>query len=350
MRLRIVAVLIAFATLGSAAAHAERAFTVADVNMRTGPDVEFPSVDVILEGETVNIEGCLRDESWCDVSWEGGRGWVFSEYLAVEDGGRMVALLDVGLVEFRIPYVTFVAADYWDRYYVGRPWYRDRSRWFSYRIRARSGWHAPPSGHRSPGWWRAGYHAPRGMRSPPTVWRRTERHDGVRRDAIRGNGDDRARHGRDRGDDGRSFGESRVDRGRKEVDDYRDGRRGRAAEGGDDRDGANKKPDNRNDGVRGYRSEDAPPRVKDHGGDRGQPGADRPNRLDGQRGRGAERGDFDRDRANRKSDNRNDGVRGYRSGDTTPRVKDDGGDRGQGGADRGKSGGEDRGQRRRGPS
>ena len=84
MRLRIVAVLFAFATFGSAAAaHAERAFTMADVNLRTGPDVAFPSVDVILEGETVDIEDCLRDESWCDVSWEGGRGWVFSEYLAV---------------------------------------------------------------------------------------------------------------------------------------------------------------------------------------------------------------------------------------------------------------------------
>lgn len=49
---------------------------------------------------------------------------MFSEYLAVNDDGEMVPLLDVGLVEFRIPYVTFVAADYWDRYYVGRPWYR----------------------------------------------------------------------------------------------------------------------------------------------------------------------------------------------------------------------------------
>ena len=62
MRLRIVAVLIAFATLGSAEAHAERAFAMADVNLRTGPDVEFPSVDVIPEGEPVYIEGCLRDE------------------------------------------------------------------------------------------------------------------------------------------------------------------------------------------------------------------------------------------------------------------------------------------------
>ena len=129
MHLRRAAILLAVLTLGSASALAQEAFTMADVNLRTGPDVEFPSVDVIPEGEPVFIEGCLRDEFWCDVSWSDGRGWVFSEYLAVEDNGQMVSILDVGLVEFRIPYVDFVAADYWGRYYVGRPWYRDRDRW-----------------------------------------------------------------------------------------------------------------------------------------------------------------------------------------------------------------------------
>ncbi len=31
-----------------------------------------------------------------------------------------------GAAYFRIPFITFAARDYWDRYYVGRPWYRDR--------------------------------------------------------------------------------------------------------------------------------------------------------------------------------------------------------------------------------
>jgi hypothetical protein len=44
-----------------------------------------------------------------------------------------------------------------------------------------------------------------------------------------------------------------------------------------------------------------------------------------QRGRGADRGDFDSDRANRKPDNRNDGVRGYKSQDATPRGEQGGG-------------------------
>lgn len=189
MRLWLMAVL-SFVALGSAPVLAERAYTMADVNLRTGPDIEFPGVDVIPEGEPVLIEGCLRDKSWCDVRWDGGRGWVFSEYLAVEEGDEMVPLLDVGLVAFQIPYVDFIAADYWDRYYVGRPWYRDRDRWFAYRIRPRFGWHGPPPGSRRPGWWRSGYHAPKGMRPPPDRgWKRTERHDGDR---------DRARNSADR--------------------------------------------------------------------------------------------------------------------------------------------------------
>ena len=205
MHPRLAAVLLAVLTLGSAPALAQQAMTMADVNLRTGPDVEFPSVDVIPEGEPVFIEGCLRDESWCDVRWSDGRGWVFSEYLAVEDDGEMVSILDVGLVEFRIPYVDFVAADYWGRYYVGRPWYRDRDRWFSYQIRPRSGWHGPPSGSRRPGWWRSGYHAPRGMRPPPDRgWRRTERHERDHRDpADRNHQDDRGHWSGDRGDNDR---------------------------------------------------------------------------------------------------------------------------------------------------
>ena len=109
-------------------------FSTANVNIRTGPDIDFPSVGVIPEGEPLSIEGCLRDESWCDVRWDGGRGWVYSEYLAFDDRGEMVPLPDVGAAYFRIPFITFVARDYWDRYYVGRPWYRDRARWYGYTI------------------------------------------------------------------------------------------------------------------------------------------------------------------------------------------------------------------------
>jgi uncharacterized protein YraI len=168
----------AFAAMGVAAAQAEPGYSTANVNMRTGPDTEFPSVGVIPEGEQLYVEGCLRDESWCDVRWDDNRGWVYSEYLAFDYRGEMVPLPDVGVEAFRIPVVTFAASDYWRRYYTGRPWYKERDRWYAYHPRARAGWHAPPPGPRHAGWWRNGYRAPTGMGPPPgRGWKRPDRHD-----------------------------------------------------------------------------------------------------------------------------------------------------------------------------
>jgi uncharacterized protein YraI len=216
MRMRLFfAAVVAMASLGAAAAHAEEGFTTANVNMRTGPDIDFPSIGVIPEGDPVYVEGCLGDESWCDVRWEDERGWVYSEYLAFDYRGEVVPLPDMGLSVFRIPVISFRFADYWDRYYVGRPWYRDRGRWREFRPRPRVGWRAPPSGPRRRGWWRSGYRAPMGMRPPPERgWRRPvrERYD---------------RH--DRGDRDRGRYERRDDR----RDDRRDGRRGDRSDRGD---------------------------------------------------------------------------------------------------------------------
>jgi len=205
MKLRILVAALA-TVLGAAAAQAEPGYATANVNMRTGPDIDYPSLGVIPEGEPVYVEGCLRDESWCDVRWGPDRGWVYSEYLAFDYRGNMVLLPDYGPAFFRIPFVTFAVRDYWDRYYVGRPWYNERARWYAYKWQPRKGWHAPPAGPRKPGWWRSGYVAPRGMhapsekgwRRPARVERRDDRHD--RRDDRR---DDRHDRRDDRRDDRR---------------------------------------------------------------------------------------------------------------------------------------------------
>ena len=172
------------ASLGAAAAHAEQGFTTADVNMRTGPDIDFPSVGVIPEGDPVYVEGCLRDKSWCDVRWEDERGWVYSEYLAFDYRGEMVPLPDVGLSVFRIPVI-----DVSIRRLLGsllrRPSLVPGSRAVvrDFRPRPRVGWRAPPPGPRRRGWWRSGYQcavrhapaagsrleAPRAVRAPTTI-------------------------------------------------------------------------------------------------------------------------------------------------------------------------------------
>lgn len=169
MRVRgVLAVATLMAALGIAAAHAaEPGFATVKVNLRTGPDTDFPSIGTIPEGERLHVEGCLHDKSWCDVRWGQERGWIYGEYVDFDQSGKMVPLPDYGAKYFHVPLVTFAARDYWNRYYVGRPWYADRDRWFAYQWRARPDWHAPPSGQRQPGWWRPGYVPPPGISPPP---------------------------------------------------------------------------------------------------------------------------------------------------------------------------------------
>lgn len=214
MKIRILAgAALALATFGATAAAqaASPGYTTANVNMRTGPDTEFPSVGVIPEGDDIYVEGCLRDESWCDVRWDGDRGWVYSEYIAFDYRGETTYLPDAGLSVFGIPVISFTADTYWRRHYVGRPWYKNRDRWFGYKWRPRKGWRAPPKGPRKRGWWRKGYDAPKGMRAPPDRGWKRPRHEG-RRDRRDDRRDDR-REGRrdDRKDDRR--GDRREGRG-----------------------------------------------------------------------------------------------------------------------------------------
>ena len=173
--LGLAAAIISFAAM-TAAVQAAPGFATADVNSRTGPDIEFPSAGIIPEGAPIDVQGCLNDESWCDVIWKGNRGWVFSEYLGFDYRGQIVLLPDAGPAVFSIPVVVFSTAEYWGRYYVGRSWYGIViGGW--YQIHPRVGWRTPPPGPRKAGWWRSGYRAPGGMKPPPERWRRQEHHE-----------------------------------------------------------------------------------------------------------------------------------------------------------------------------
>ncbi len=175
-KLKVMGAVIGITWLGIAAANAAPGFSTANVNMRTGPDLNFPAVEIIPEATPVEVEGCLADESWCDVIVGPNRGWVFSEYVAFERGNEYALLPDVGIQTLKIPVVTFVANDYWTRHYVGRPWYVERDKWIAFKPHPRPGWIAPPSGPRVAGWWRAGYKPPEvGLVIPLEHWKHPHR-------------------------------------------------------------------------------------------------------------------------------------------------------------------------------
>ena len=126
MKLRLL--FVAAILLTPTAALAAPGVVTVSVGMRAGPGPGFPMVDRIPGGSHVNIHGCLRGGAWCDVSWEGDRGWVSSQYLEYLYRNRYVYLPDyVDVVD--VPVVPFVLSSYWSSYYSGRPWYHRRAYW-----------------------------------------------------------------------------------------------------------------------------------------------------------------------------------------------------------------------------
>jgi uncharacterized protein YraI len=108
-----------------AAAHAANAATTAELNMRAGPSVSFPVVAQLPEGAPVEIYGCVKDGSWCDTAWASERGWVAGAYLSSIYRGAPVSVA-VYAPQIGYPVVVYDQTAYWNRYYVGRPWYGGR--------------------------------------------------------------------------------------------------------------------------------------------------------------------------------------------------------------------------------
>lgn len=104
------------------ASAAQSAVTTTKVNLRAGPGTNYPAVTVLPPGSPIVTYGCLADYSWCDVAWGGSRGWIAASYIKVVYQGQPVVLTPLVAPAVGLTVVAFNRA-YWDRYYVGRPWY-----------------------------------------------------------------------------------------------------------------------------------------------------------------------------------------------------------------------------------
>lgn len=111
-----------------AAAFAEEAYTTTAVNLRAGPDADYPLVRWVPEGTGVNVHGCLADYRWCDVEVYGDRGWISASYLVYPYQNSNVPIVTYGPV-IGLPLVGFTFESYWDDHYHRRPWYVERQRW-----------------------------------------------------------------------------------------------------------------------------------------------------------------------------------------------------------------------------
>lgn len=97
---------IALAALSAAApgvafAQTASATATAELNIRSGPGPQYPSVGFIAAGGTAEVDGCLDASKWCRVNYDGVTGWSYSDYLTADLSGTAVVLTnryaDVGL-------------------------------------------------------------------------------------------------------------------------------------------------------------------------------------------------------------------------------------------------------------
>ncbi|SFS02156.1 Uncharacterized conserved protein YraI [Dyella sp. OK004] len=129
-------------------------FVTGNVNLRAGPDTEYPIITVVPLGTNVSIQGCTEGFAWCDVVTMGTRGWVSGGYIQYTYQDQRVVVQDYG-ARIGIPVISFVIGSYWGSYYQDRPFYRQRDYWYH---RPWPSHHRPPVRPRPPSW--SGGHRP----------------------------------------------------------------------------------------------------------------------------------------------------------------------------------------------
>lgn len=133
----------------AAPAMAADGFVTGNVNLRAGPDTEYPIITVVPLGTNVSIQGCTEGFGWCDVVTMGTRGWVSGGYIQYTYQDQRVVVQDYG-ARIGIPVISFVIGSYWSSYYQDRPFYRQRDYWYH---RPWPPHHSrPPVRPRPPGW------------------------------------------------------------------------------------------------------------------------------------------------------------------------------------------------------
>ena len=73
-------------------------------------------------GDPVEIYGCMPGWSWCDINWNGYRGWAAGRYLQVYYANARRPITNYG-VYFSIPSLSFSIGSYWNQHYRNRPFY-----------------------------------------------------------------------------------------------------------------------------------------------------------------------------------------------------------------------------------
>ncbi|WP_298917855.1 SH3 domain-containing protein [uncultured Algimonas sp.] len=106
-------------------------FTIDDIPLRAGPGARFPTIVVLAEDNDIEVLGCVRHYTWCDVSAGRFRGWVPSDdldivYMSERYHGPVYAR------QYGVPVISFELNTYWDAYYDDYDFYDSLDYWDDY--------------------------------------------------------------------------------------------------------------------------------------------------------------------------------------------------------------------------
>jgi uncharacterized protein YraI len=173
MRMKPLALALAAGLIAApGAAFAIDGFASRSGPLRAGPANTYPQVDYVRAGDGLDIYGCLRGYTWCDVNTGDNRGWFAGSRIRFLVNGRYRALPDYAPM-IGIGIIPFVLDDYWGMHYRNRPWF-DRGPWRRPPPPPPGGVRPPPPPppgglHPPPGGVRPPPPPPGGMRPPPVI-------------------------------------------------------------------------------------------------------------------------------------------------------------------------------------
>ncbi len=104
--LKSLAVAAALAAMAIPAQAQTPTVTASDIVMHDGPGQDFPEIGLITRGSHAMLNGCMEDSNWCLVEINGMEGWVFAQYLTIEEHGAPI-LVEEYRTYADIPVVTY---------------------------------------------------------------------------------------------------------------------------------------------------------------------------------------------------------------------------------------------------
>lgn len=119
------AVVFGASVMAAAPASAVPGYATPRLEIKAGPDVDYPTVARVRYDAPLEINGCLRNWTWCDVTTRRGRGWVHGRDITAQRDGRRV---EYG-APWGVPQFSFNFDTYWDKNYRGQQFYGERNRW-----------------------------------------------------------------------------------------------------------------------------------------------------------------------------------------------------------------------------